>query len=646
MKISYNWLQSYTNGKLPDVKEVARQLTFHTFEVESIESAGDDWVLDVKVLPNRGHDALSHWSVAWEAAALNHLRLVPFLKKDLPRATSGRALSVKLEDPERCPRYTGRILEGVRLRETPAWMKTHLSAIGQRSINAAVDAANYVMFAVEQPMHVFDADKIAGDTIYIRRAKEGERMTTLDNKDVVLDPSVLVIADAEGPLAIAGIKGGKRAEVAAETKNIIIESANFHAASIRKTSQRLGIRTDASSRYEHELSAHLVEPAMKYLTELLLDSCGTEETKIGEIADAYPVPESSRQIVFTARDIERVLGTRLSEKEITEVLGQIGLGFKQDAEHFVIDVPPTRLDLRLAVDMTEEIGRFYGYDRIPAVPLERASDAKVNKALYYRALIRKLLAARGFSEVYNYSFVADGSNSTHVEIRNPLASDKKYLRIDLATNFRKRLEQNAAYADLLGLTQIRMFELGTVFSKHGEKTHLVIAVAPGENSKKSKKDAEAVFAEARAALGSALGVDIASCEATGDSQMLEINFDALLEKLAMPSAYTEVSAPHADPVYTPIPPYPFVTRDIALFVREADSPEGVAETLTKDMGALLVRTRLFDTFTKTFDDGSKKISYAFRFVFQSKERTLTSEEVDALMQKAYDTAKEKGWQVR
>jgi phenylalanyl-tRNA synthetase beta chain len=623
MKISYNWLQSYSSDPLPTPREIADLLTFHSFEVEGFEEVANDWVFDIAILPNRAHDAFSHWSVAWEVASLQGKKLNSFLKPVQGLEVSTRSLLVKIEDSVLCPRYTGRVVENITVSDSPAWLRDRLFTVGQRSINSAVDAANYVMFSIGQPMHVFDADKLSGGEVVVRHARDGESIKTLDGKDVALDPSVLIIADSAGPLAIAGIKGGTRAEVDRNTKNIVIEAANFHGTNIRRTAKKLGIRTDASVRFEHDLSAHLVEPAMKLMTQLLVELGSTSETKIGEIVDRSSTKEVTYTISVTAKDVERLLGVSLSDQQIEKILSDIGFEWKPG---FVVTVPPTRLDLRLTADMVEEIGRYYGYDKIPGVVIPPSGKPKILKSYYYSNLIRDALSSSGFSEVYGYSFASKGE----IALKNPLAEGKDFMRITLADGISDRIAQNLKNKDLLALDNINIFEIGNIYLNSGERLHCVVA------SSDKKLD-----------LNSLLPWTVKNLY-SGKENIIEFNLTELMDSLPESVSYSELLTPNDTLLsYRPFSLFPFVTRDIAVFVPVNFSSGSVLDIIKENAGNFLVKNKLFDQFTKKFEDGTQKTSYAFRLIFQSDERTLTGEEIGAIMDKITNVLNSKeGWKVR
>lgn len=359
MKVSLNWLKDYIDIKIP-LPKLADLLTKHSFEVAAVEKVGSDYVMDIEVLPNRAHDCLSHVGVAREISAL----LKTKLKRKEPKVKEDKKLSVKnylaikIEEPELCRRYTGRVILGVKVGPSPKWLKDRLEAIGQKSINNIVDATNYAMFEFGQPLHAFDLDKIhpanyeskrvAHKTIIVRRAKKGEKITTLDDEIYELNDNVLIIADEKEPLAIAGIKGGRKAEIDKNTKNIILESANFEPANIRRTSRTLGLRTESSLRFEHEITPHLAEVAIERLAELIQQAAGGKIAK-GKI-DEYVKKPIPYFIAVRPCEVERILGAEIPEKEIIEIFNRFGFGVKK--------ISPLEIILKTAKGL---LGKPYKY---------------------------------------------------------------------------------------------------------------------------------------------------------------------------------------------------------------------------------------------------------------------------------------------
>ncbi len=768
----------FKEGEAPAKDKVADLLNFHSFEVESTEEVNDDTVFDVKVLPNRAHDCLSHEGIAQELAAITNVKLKDFSASETVTAHFAPDISVSVEDTKACSRYTARVMRGIAVGESPEWMKKSLTTIGQKSINNIVDAANMRMFATGQPLHVFDADKVEGN-IAVRFAREGETITTLDNKEIKLDPSVLIIADESSPLAIAGIKGGQKAEATTDTKNIILESATFNGTLIRKTSQKLGIRTDASARFEHEIAPALAPRALSKLTNLILKVAGTDTTTVSEIIDIHGKLPRGYWIGITPAEVNRHLGTSYSEKEVCEIFDRLGFQYEikkprdtiaeiapnligkpyrygastmldapdemdcsslvqyiyrqvgifaprvsvdlavfarpiQENEleigdlifyrtknedgvryasveflpgtrvergvshvavyvgggknlhasgregvkkslieplnttqadgyelvsfgrvienndpRIVVTIPHERLDLfptrgfltgGTPMDLIEEVGRMHGYERL-AGALPSKSTAAVHKSYYYAELIRAKLAAADFSETINYSFADNGD----LEIENPLAGQKSHLRTNLADQISDRLAFNKINQDLLGLSAVKIFEIGNVYGKAGERTHVAIA----SSTKDELPD---------------LGFKAVNLY-NGAENIYEFDLTEALAGLPLPASYRELpDFEESREMYKRFSPYPFVVRDIAVWVPEGVMSDEIADMIHEHTGDLEVINafRLIDQYKK---DG--KISYAFRLVFQSKDRTLAGEEVAAIMDSiARDLNMREGWKVR
>src|SRR3989344_4100921 len=338
MKISRNWLQTFFNAPLPDARALSDALTFHAFEIESVEND----VLDVKVTPNRGHDCLSHRGIAKEISAILNIPMKSDPLRDaaslVPKTVS---VSVAIDTPL-CARYIAGFIRGVKVGPSPDWLRAHLESIDQKSINNVVDAANFIMFNLGQPLHAFDASKLKEKggqySISIRTAGKGEKITTLDGKEFSLSESMLVITDgnSDKAIGIAGVKGGKSAEVSEATTEIILESANFDGVSVRKTAQALKLRTDASQRFEQGISPELAVYGMQAVADLILKVAGGESVGF---ADEYPTPQEKKQVSVSVVQVNEILGTALGEKDIADTLARLGLPFELKGEQFTVSVP-------------------------------------------------------------------------------------------------------------------------------------------------------------------------------------------------------------------------------------------------------------------------------------------------------------------
>ncbi len=789
MKVSYNWLNEYFKGKAPKPEKISELLTMHSMEVEGLEKFGSDIVMDAKTTPNLNHSCLCHRGIAREVSVLAGIKSNLYSRefKDFSVSKTSKKLSVKIDDGKLCKRYIGRVVENIKVGPAPKWLADKLETLGQRSINNIVDATNFIMLEIGQPMHAFDSDKI-GNEIVVKNAQKGQRIITLDKKDVELDENVLLITDGENPLAIAGIKGGNFAELEIGTKNIILESASFDAVQIRKTSQRLKIQTDASKRYENDFSSEIAGEAMDILTKLIVEIAGTKDTKVGEVIDNYPKKPNKFKLGISAKEASSIIGVEIKDSDIEKIFDRFGFEWKKvkpidevlkiaqtlvgtpyklgasisydapkmfdcsgfvsylftqggvqiprisvdqyvfgkkieekdliagdviyanagvghifyesldfltgtkvpegvdhcglylgngkvihatmlfnkvviedldkserfkntvgyrrmcdNEERFVITVPDERLDLRIKEDLAEEIGRVYGYDKIKDISIPKNNvEVKIEKGFAYKEKIRRILYEEGYSEVINYSFTDKGE----VELINPLSPERKFLRTNLSDGLKNCLGFNARYSELVDMPQIKIFEFGHVFKKSGEESNFVIGVKNPLGLKKPKE--KEVLDATIKILSEKLNVDLVQMKiATKDETIAEFNFVKILEKLPEATEYVMSEVGDKNKKYKKISQYPFMIRDIAVFTPEGTKSEEVFSIIEKEVGELVIKSRLFDVFTKAFPDGAKKVSYAYRLIFQSYERTLTDDEVNAIMTKITEKMNKKtGWQVR
>lgn len=635
MLVSYEWLQSYFDEELPEPEKLAETLTSHAFEVEEVRAAsGGDTVIDVDVLPNRSSDCLSHRGIAREIATLLDLRLKDDpLKKKVTHAPDSNLLEVDIKAKELVNRFSAAVVSGVEVKSSPEWMQKRLEAIGQKSINNVVDATNYVMFDVGQPLHAFDRDKLTekdgGYVIMVRPAKNGEKITDLTGKAFELTEQNLLIVDGgvDEPIGIAGVKGGKAPEVDTQTRNLVIECANFNYVSVRKTSQALKLSTDASVRFQNEPSPDLALHALREVIALV----GGE---LEGFVDYYPKPRDTQPVSVAVSEVNSVLGTSITADEAEHILKRFDFDYQREGEALTVTPPFERTDITIKEDLIEEIGRVYGYQKIASELLPAITEKpQINKQFYYAEKVRALLAEQGFSEVYTYALRDRGE----VELANAPAADKSFMRGTLRDGLRDSLALNVHNAELLGLDQIRIFEIGTVVTKDSEYTALGIAV---QNAKKSKGTETDVLEHSKKLLSEALGVVISESVQDG---VLEINFTTLLEKLPEPKSY-DISYDFSETKekeYQPFSQYPFALRDIALWCPSGTTAEEVLEEIKKHAGELLVNSRQFDAFEK-----GGNVSFAFHLVFQSKEKTLADEEIHPAIEKVTAALDARGWKVR
>ena len=639
MKVSYDWLQSYFTEPLPEPEALAEQLTFHAFEIDGIDVVDGDTVIDIDVLSNRSSDCLSHRGIASEIATILDRRRefsqhdpLGRLLTDVP-STDGHA-EVALGSSVQ--RFSTAVLDTVTVGPSPAWLQRRLQTLGQRPINNVVDATNYVMLLIGQPLHAFDADKLTGTGPYllVRPALAEENITVLTGETYTLDESMLVIADAgnDTPVAIAGVKGGVQAEVSQSTVRVVLEAANFDYVSVRKTSQKLKLQTDASVRFQNQPVPELTMYALQLVIELLQDSAGAT---VVSRSDWYPKPRTVEPVTCSFEQIKQTLGISLQATEIREIISRrLGWDFEEQQDTVTVVPAWERTDVAIAEDVIEEIGRIHGYRTLPSHTLPTLPNPVLAHPRWVALHeIRTALYALGFSEMLTYQLRSQGE----LELANALASDKNFVRSSLSPGLSEALKKNTYYAPLLGIDTVRIFEIGTVWHEGIEQLELGIGVAFTKKQKGTTP--ESVAQEALEQLRTSVSASFADVVLTPGVVTATIDYSVV--PIQSVATY-EQPAPALGMVYQTPSVYPFVLRDIALWVPETVSEEVVIEYIRSQAGDNLVRIDCFDRFAK---DG--RVSYAYHLVFQAFDRTLSDVEITTSMQQIEARlADEQGWEVR
>ena len=499
MKYLKSWLQDYIIEDLPDNNIIIDALNKKAFEVEEIiyVKCGtkfdntDDILFDIKVLPNRAGDALCHREMAREIAVCLNLNFKNNNESNIRnyQINNDKQIEINIQDNKACSRFISVLIEGVKVGPSPKWLSQRLIAIGEKSINNIVDITNYVQFAINKPMHAYNQDSVK-DKIIVRFANDNEKLITLDDRELELNNKTLVIADTEKVLGLAGVKGGKYSGINNDTKNIIIESANFDSVLIRKTSQKYNIRTDASKRFENGLANNLTMEGIE-MTISLISKLAKEEgwnIIINKINDNYPnkdidMNRENRKIYISSKDIYNICHIDIDKDSVINILNQLGcnIEIEQDIDNdysMIITTPKNRLDITLKEDIIEEIIRIYGFDNIaPSLPdINRVG--KINKYLFVENIFRNHLSSLYFNEVYNYTFRDKGE----IKVAKPLADDKKYLRDNMIDGMVECFEKNIKNIELLRKELeidkwgLRLFEFGNVFKNNKEERVLVIGI--------------------------------------------------------------------------------------------------------------------------------------------------------------------------
>ena len=630
-----------------------------------------DAILDLDITPNRP-DCLSIIGIAWEVAALTgEPAHIPDVLYDELGDAIEQSASVEIVDPDLCPRYCASLLTGVKIGPSPPWMEQRLLACGMRPINNIVDVTNYVMLEYGQPLHAFDYEKLSQRRIIVRLAENGERLTTIDDIERELTGDMLVIADADGPVAIAGVMGGAASEVTEETTSILIESANFNAASLRRTSTRLKLRSEASLRFEKGLSPELPMPALRRATQLMAELSGSKIAK--GIIDVYPVKRKTKPVSLTTKRVERILGTNIGLKEMERVLSSLGFVCHPIyRDEISVDIPYWRTDIRLADDLVEELARVIGYDEIPTtLPSGALPKREPDPMRALRERVSDILVGCGMQEIITYSLTSlealhkavPSLAFTPLKVANRITSEQEYLRTTLRPGLLQALSTNEKHDE----DSIRLFEVGKVYLPRGEdlpqELFMLAGVLSGSRVDRSWHgegqtldffDAKGIIQVLFGNLGVAATFEPMEEDAfsAGRIARIVVGGDAVgiigelhprvAERfdISSRSIYLfEIDLERLLPItmaprkYRPIPKFPATIRDIAVVLDKEVPSKKVQDIL--ESYPLVAEVTLFDVYIGDQVPQGKK-SLAFRIAYQSPSRTLTDDEVNKEQEKILD----------
>jgi phenylalanyl-tRNA synthetase beta chain len=663
MKIVVSWLRDFVDVNVSP-EALGEMLTLRGFELSSIEKApgavSDDAVLDFEVTANRP-DALSVIGFAREVGTAYSLPVKPLVPEPVTsKATND--VAVRLEAPDLCPRYAAAVAD-VTIGPSPEWLVSRLQAAGVRPINNVVDVTNYVLLELGQPMHAFDLDTLAGREIRIRRAAPGERITTLDGVDRALDPEMLVIADRDKAQAVAGVMGGGGSEVSDRTKTIVLESAFFDPKSVRRTSRKLGLKTEASARFERGADVNAAVMGIERAISLLGDiGAGTAR---GGAIDEYPVPAAPRMVELRRARIERMLGLEIGDPDVERILKGLGFLIRRNNTGWDVGVPTFRVDVLREADLIEEVARHYGYDRLPSTfPPLNAPPAPWDPAIERDRLVRRVLLASGCSEALTFSFIDAAlaaqfaDESAIVQIGNPLSAQFSVLRPSLLPGLLASIAHNRHRER----ADVRLFELGAAMTRAGESRRVAVALTgSGVTAHWSAGHRPADFFDAKGvveAIAGALQADVTFDGAPVPAYLVRGRAAAIsvggraIGSVGMlaPAIVASAGLSASDDVYVseldldaitasrsqaplkvrPLPRYPSSARDISIVVDQTLPAETVRGTIRAAAPDTLVSVREFDRYQgKGVPEG--RVSLSLRLTFRSLERTLTDAEVETAM---------------
>ena len=623
MRFSYHILKQLVPD-LPPIAELADKITMHLFEVESIN--GD--VLDIKILPNRYSDAACYWGMAREIAAICSL---PYTKPAIAQSKSAvkKTVPADIKIANLCRRIKTAYVENIRIAPAPDWLKHGLETSGIRSINNLVDITNYVMLEVGQPLHAFDYEKIQGGKIIVRQAHEGETVETLDGKKNILNPSTLVLADEKNALDIAGIKGGKKAEITDATKTIVLTAANFDSVVIYKTAKRIGLTTEASIRFSHNLNPRLVEQGIDRALELIQKLCGG---KRGISTDVYPKPVRPLMIACDVKKYNALAGCALTGKEFFGYLKK--LGFKITGTK--ITPPEERTDIEDFYDVVEEVARLYGLERIvPVAPRITVAPGIPNATHGCKERTRALLVGMGYTEIYTHSFNAAGD----LPLENPLTREQSFLRASLLPGLHKAAEQNLRFTDT-----VQLYEIGSIFFKKTnhepeEEIHLGLMISGNKN--KGNENARVLRGSVEYLLKN-LRIENVGFAEQGMNALVVTRAGETVGRIACEhNEYTESTAeinltkltPHAQAAkeYQPIAKYPSITRDLSILIEKHVRVGKIIERIQAAASPLLQKIDCQGIYENKKWGGNKH-SVHIRILFSNPERTLEDTHIDHEMQ--------------
>jgi phenylalanyl-tRNA synthetase beta chain len=677
MRVPYEWLKEFVEITVTP-EEVAERLTMTGLEVEGVESVNGDTVFEVNVTPNRP-DCLSMIGISREVSAIFNIPLkIPAheIKEDVPLSD----FSVEISSPELCNRYAGRLIKGVRIADSPEWIKIRLEKCGIRAINNVVDITNYVLLEFGHPLHAFDADTIKGKKIRVATAGTKNKIVTLDGVERGLPENALLIWDAVGPIAIAGIMGGSETEVSDRTKNIFLESAYFEPFSIRRTSKRLNLSSESSYRFERGTDIEFLENALNRAALMIKEIASGI---IHKIIDAYPLKYVPEPVKIRYEKINKILGTQISNDDMLEILKRLGIPAEDKKDIFIVYPPAFRRDIQKDNDVAEEVARFYGYDRISnTIPKSPLSPGLSDNKMMSINRIREAMRKAGFTEVINYSFMSLSSldmisipdtdrRRNTVVIKNPLKQEESFLRTTLVP----ALTENFKYNMDRGIKDIRFFEISKIFEDTGESLPLEELRLGGIFYKEKspslwREDVQGFFITKGAVesmfeelmiheysfspssepflhkgqasdvhisgsyfgyLG-VLGPDIVERldlkKQKPEIVVFELNLDLLLASIPDLIKYSQ------------IPKYPCVERDIAVVIDENISAAEIKEIIKAFHSGLIEDVSIFD-FYKGSNIPEGKKSLAFSIIYRSMDKTLRDDEVEELHNSLVDYILEK-----
>jgi phenylalanyl-tRNA synthetase beta chain len=650
MKILLSWLRDYIEIE-DSAEQVAEMLSGLGLPSEQIEYVDDDAVIDLEVTSNRS-DCLSYIGVARELTAVTGKELkIPSVELDDLDKDAGEFAGVEIAEPQLCGRYTGRIIEGVKVGPSPDWMVKRLEAAGLRSVNNVVDATNYAMLETGQPPHAFDCAKISGGKIIVRKAAPGERLVSIDGTECEMDDGMLIIADAHRPVAIAGVMGGLDTEVSDSTTTILLEDAFFDPVSVRTTSRKLALPSESSFRFERTVDIESIDWASQRTAQLITQAAGGRVAR--GVLDVYPGKEAAKQVALRLSRLSELLGIEIPADTVIKILAALGFGPKRQGDTVACTVPSWRSDIYREVDLIEEVTRVHGYDRIPTEPRIQIEVVGVDARQKLTQLITAFLGGCGFYETITVGFVDKSvarlftaqDVDEHLAVTDVTRKSANLLRQSLLGSLLGVLKTNVNADNL----PCRIFEIADTFVRTGKENGLptektkVALVCDGDLRDlrgvieglvgSLDRDAEIVFNPADvlwAQTGAEITVNGEVLGAAGVvSQAVNDKFDfKTITPAAAELEFERLSALQSGPrAVKPIPRFPAVERDLSVIVDEQVPWADIAGAVDEKAPGELEDIRFVDIYRgKGIAAGKKSVTLSLRF--RDEDGTLTHDTVD------------------
>lgn len=666
--IPHSWLKTLLETK-EHPRLLAEKLSLSGPSVEKIENRGEDFIYNIEVTTNRP-DTFSVWGIAREIYSILRFHKIPVKLKSLvgtnilPKLETGELpLTVKIEKEGLCPRFSAIILDDVTVKPSPDWMQKHLELSGIRSLNNVVDISNYLMLELGQPMHTFDYDKIQSANMILRESKEAEEIVTLDGQIRKLPQGAIVIEDKGRLIDLCGIMGGENSQIEERTKRVLLFVQTYDPARIRKTTQEIGLRTDASTRFEKGLDTEGTAQALNRAVWLLKELSGAKVAS--KIIDIYPHPYSPKTVTLEKKKLDQYLGVNIPFLAAKNILETLGFEVSTTSSQIKATVPSFRaLDIEIEEDLIEEVARIWGYDRLPS--LLPAGEVKIGRSniFYWEDRVKDYLKYQGFFEVYSYSMISRSdlekvglSENQALKIRNPLNLDQEYMRPTLLPSFLKIIASNQGRDDTF-----KFFELANRYepSKNYKQPRELFSLAGISHNLSSQNDDFYVLKGTLEGLFDDLGVkanfnqkDIPNLVkgqtaiiSAGEKEIGRIGkvdpkvakafgvegnvhvFGLMFEELASLAKLTKK--------YSPISKYPKVVEDLSMIIDDHVEINNVLEVIRKSSGKLLKKVDVFDIF-KDSKIGLHKKSVAVHLVYQSQNHNLEGKEVEEIRKKIIET---------